>query len=230
MSGVKKAMVSRRYNIAKALSAFEEVLSSGYHEVSSKGISAVVNHALENFQNAYSKQLTTVMYITGAAMAPTLNAKIATDANAYERLVMRTISRPSPRSVSVGDIVAFQSPIASPGSQMEHNVMVRRIAALEGHEMISESAADDAFKIPPGHCWLLADNEAMAPPAVIDSRTFGHLPLSNIMGRIIYFASSRTDHGPVINSPGATEADRAVVEGEVDIDVLFPEEKAEPKA
>lgn len=227
MSSVKKAVFSRRYSIAKALAALEEVFSNGIHEsASSKGISAAVSQAFENFQQAYSRQLTSVIYITGAAMAPTLNATATKDVNAFEKLVMRTIPRPSSRTISVGDVVAFQSPLASPGTQPEHNVMVRRIAAMEGDEMVSDSTADESFSIPRGHCWLLADNEKLSPPAVIDSRTFGHLPLSNILGRIIYFASSRTDHGPVINSPRSTEADRAVVEGEVDIDLLFPEEES----
>jgi hypothetical protein len=34
-----------------------------------------------------------------------------------------------------------------------------------------------------GHCWVLADNEQLAPPHVIDSRSFGPLPLSLVMGR-----------------------------------------------
>jgi len=51
--------------------------------------------------------------------------------------------------------------------------MVRRVAALESHEMISEESEESSFTIPPDHCWVLADNEAMAPPDVIDSRAFG---------------------------------------------------------
>lgn len=34
-----------------------------------------------------------------------------------------------------------------------------------------------------GHCWVLADNESLSPPHVIDSRSFGPLPLSHIVGR-----------------------------------------------
>jgi hypothetical protein len=34
-----------------------------------------------------------------------------------------------------------------------------------------------------GHCWVLADNEQLAPPHVIDSRSFGPLPLDTIVGR-----------------------------------------------
>ena len=36
---------------------------------------------------------------------------------------------------------------------------------------------------PQGYCWVLADNEQLAPPHVIDSRSFGPLPLASIVGR-----------------------------------------------
>lgn len=38
-----------------------------------------------------------------------------------------------------------------------------------------------------GHCWVLADNEQLEPPHVIDSRSFGPLPLSNVVGRCAGF-------------------------------------------
>jgi hypothetical protein len=34
---------------------------------------------------------------------------------------------------------------------------------------------------------VLADNEALEPPEVIDSRSFGPLPLPNVLGRIMYY-------------------------------------------
>ncbi len=82
-------------------------------------------------------------------------------------------------------------------------VMVRRIAAVEGTEMVSEgmSSEEEEFEIPEGHCWVLADNPNMRPPDVIDSRTFGFIPLSNIVGRVIYSGTSTSDHAPVTNSP-----------------------------
>lgn len=55
---------------------------------------------------------------------------------------------------------------------------------------------------------------------VIDSRTFGYIPLTNIVGRVIYAASSRRDHGPVMNNPASVEADQAIIEGEVDVEKL----------
>ena len=52
-----------------------------------------------------------------------------------------------------------------------------------------------------GHCWVLADNPELEPPHVIDSRSFGPLPFSSILGRVMYSARSEKDHGPVENSP-----------------------------
>lgn len=41
-------------------------------------------------------------------------------------------------------------------------------------------------RIPAGHCWVLADNEELGPPDVIDSRAFGYLDMNLIEGRVIY--------------------------------------------
>jgi hypothetical protein len=67
---------------------------------------------------------------------------------------------------------------------------------------------------------VLADNEALKPPEVIDSRAFGALPLSNILGRVMYFASSAARHGRVENNPSAEEADAPVLAAELDLDKL----------
>lgn len=63
---------------------------------------------------------------------------------------------------------------------------VRRIAALENHIMLSSEDDDAQERIPPGHCWVLADNEQLEPPDVIDSRAFGYLDMNLIQGRVIY--------------------------------------------
>ena len=72
----------------------------------------------------------------------------------------------------------------------------------------------------PGHCWVLADNEDLKPSQVIDSRSFGPLPFSNIIGRIMYHAVSATDHGAVDNSEAARIADAPVLETELDVEKL----------
>ena len=70
-----------------------------------------------------------------------------------------------------------------------------------------------------GHCWVLADNEKLEPPAVLDSRVFGPLPAKLICGRILYYGRP-LDHGPVHNSPQATSEDAPVLASELDVDKL----------
>lgn len=124
------------------------------------------------FKEALAQPLTTVMYIAGPAMAPTLNPRAAGgagDAGAREKLIIRRIARPgAPGSVRLADIVAVKSPLDPAGEQ----VMVRRLTALGGMEMVSDDPEDEPFRIPPGHCWLEADNRDLDPPAA-DSRAFG---------------------------------------------------------
>lgn len=57
---------------------------------------------------------------------------------------------------------------------------------------------------------------------MLDSRTFGQIPLTSIVGRVIYSASSRLSHGPIMNNPASVADDQAIIEGEVDVDRLFP--------
>lgn len=47
-------------------------------------------------------------------MAPSLNSRAVKDASAVEKLVVRHLARPSSRSVWVGDVVAFSSPLGKP--------------------------------------------------------------------------------------------------------------------
>lgn len=71
-----------------------------------------------------------------------------------------------------------------------------------------------------GTCWVLADNEALQPPQVIDSRAFGPLPADCIRGRVLYYGRP-TDHGPVQNSPEAAVEDAALLATELDVDKLI---------
>lgn len=200
--------------------------------------------ALVKGMETFRAQLTGVVVLTGAAMQPTLNAgPAAAQGDRIEKLLVRLIPRPAAnRTVFDGDVVAFASPIAGPASSPA--VLVRRVAALEGDEMASDDAEDEAFAVPQasgrrmhfkkaaaamqcgrfldrraahsagrragraahrlppppfcwlqGHCWVLADNEDLAPCDAVDSRTFGPLPLQNIQGRVMYYARDETDHG-----------------------------------
>lgn len=138
--------------------------------------------AISKFKEAYNQQLTSVMYMAGTAMAPALNKAGLEDRDALEKLVVRSIPRPSSRTVLVGDVVAFNSPLTL-GTSSDSNefIMVRRVAAMEGDEMVAsssgqqpvaeeeeEDAADveDLGQVPQGHCWVLADNENLKPSEV----------------------------------------------------------------
>lgn len=68
---------------------------------------------------------------------------------------------------------------------------------------------------------MLADNEELSSQEVIDSRSFGPLQLQNIMGRIMYFAHSKLEHGAVDNSKSSMHADQPVLEAELNIDKMF---------
>ena len=56
---------------------------------------------------------------------------------------------------------------------------------------------------------------------VIDSRTFGFIPMSNIIGRVIYSGTSPSDSAPVVNNPFSADLDQAIIDAEVDPEQLF---------
>lgn len=64
---------------------------------------------------------------------------------------------------------------------------MRRIAAGEGAQLVTDDPEEAPLTIPAGHCWVVADNEDLDPSQVIDSRSFGPLPIENVMGRIMYY-------------------------------------------
>ncbi|KAJ0963739.1 hypothetical protein J5N97_028864 [Dioscorea zingiberensis] len=53
-----------------------------------------------------------------------------------------------------------------------------------------------------------------------DSRFYGPLPMTNIVGRVIYCLSSAVDHGPVQNSHFAMSQDSSVLAVELDVDEM----------
>jgi hypothetical protein len=196
MGAVMKRPVSTRYQWTKLLSATEDFMTE-FSQRSSAGVAEALSAATAKFKETYSKQLTTVIMMTGAAMAPSLNKQATSDKHSYEKLVVRLLPRPSARSVAVGDIVA----------------------ASEQQQLVSDDDKE-TVTIPAGNCWVLADNEELQPPDVIDSRSFGFLPYNSILGRVIYRLRSPEDYGAVVNSTAAFEDDEAVVYSEVDRDKL----------
>ena len=71
------------------------------------------------------------------------------------------------------------------------------------------------------HCWVLADNEDLQTKQAEDSRTFGPLHVSQILGRIIYYVRSQTEHGPVENQKSLSRTDKAILEVELDIEQML---------
>ena len=62
-----------------------------------------------------------------------------------DRLLMRCLPRISGKSVFAGDVVAFKPP---PG--VDGDLLIRRVAAVEGEEMISDDPKDKAFHLKSG--------------------------------------------------------------------------------
>lgn len=120
-------------------------------------------------------------------------------------------------------VVAFQSPWnnTTSGEQIAPNVLVRRVAAAEQHEMVSDDPEEVSFFLPEGTCWVLADNEAVDVPTAGDSRSFGPLPYNLIIGRVLYHARNAHDHGVMHNSAEAMDADAPVLAAELDLDKLI---------
>ncbi|KAH9551749.1 hypothetical protein CY35_09G029000 [Sphagnum magellanicum] len=137
-------------------------------------------------KNVVQGRLTFKRLFKGTEMTPTF-------ASHGETLLIRSLPRPSPRSVFVGDVVMLEDP---DNPQRE---LVRRVAALEGEEMLSSNDNEEGFKLQPGTCWVLCDNGGISPKEAVDSRSFGPLPLSNIIGRAIYCSRSPVEHGFVQN-------------------------------
>jgi inner membrane protease subunit 1 len=159
------------------------------------------------FKNLLQGRLTFKHLVKGVEMTPTF-------ASQGETLLIRPLPRPSPRSVFVGDVVMLKDP------ENPEIKLVRRVAALEGEEMVSSSTVEKPFRLPSGSCWVLCDNETLSPkvPECRDSRSFGPLPISNIIGRAIYGTRSPVDHGFVVNSDDAMHADSPVLAVELDVE------------
>lgn len=145
-------------------------------------------------------------------MEPTFSAQ-------GETLLIRKIPAPCTRSVFVGDVVVLKDPR---DSRMER---VRRVAAIEGDEMVSLNENDRPFEIEKGACWVLCDNESVKTQDAADSRTFGPLSMGNILGRVIYTMQSSSDHGQVRNSEEAMQEDSPVLAVELDLDELSENDK-----
>ena len=200
---------SMRYLFTRLKLGLDETLAQ--MQTTTASLPIAVQKGLE----AYRKELTSVIHQPGTSMAPVLNAKGLTDPSAMEKLLLRIFPGPSFNSLYTGDIVALQSPLTA-----ERQVLVRRLAAVEGEEMVSDDPDLESWSLPDGHCWVLSESATFKAnaPNDIDSRSFGPLPVQNIIGRVIYQAASPTEHGPTSNSPEAMDDDAVVLDAELDVE------------
>lgn len=186
--------------------------------------------ALPAALDAVPRRVTSTLFLAGAAMAPALNRGALSDRSSIEGLLLWRA--PGGCAARVGDVVAFLAPAdppLAPGAALEATgaVLVRRVAAIAGDVLTADAdegggGEAEETSVPPGHVWVLADNEALPPPAARDSRTLGFIPTSSILGRVIYAAASAGDHAPVDGLPRATAAGAAgVLAAELDVGALL---------
>ncbi|KAF9607868.1 hypothetical protein IFM89_003572 [Coptis chinensis] len=149
----------------------------------------------------------------GEEMAPTIGAQGGT-------LLVRKLPHADPTRVFVGDVVLVKDP------EKPDDYLVRRLAAIEGYEMVSSDEKDEPFVLEKDECWIVSDNEAVKAKEAKDSRTFGPLPMTDIVGRVIYCLRTAIDHGPVQNSQFSMRRDSPVIEVELDVDEMAKNHKA----
>ncbi|CAL5425072.1 unnamed protein product [Camellia sinensis] len=181
------------------------------------------------WKNLFQGKLTYLHWNKGEEMVPTIAAQGGT-------LLVRKIPEAEPTivgvekaischdlklqpaealvSVFVGDMVVLKDP------QKTDNYLVRRLAAIEGYEMVSTNEKDVPFVLEKDQCWVLSDNENLKPKEANDSRRFGPLPMTDIVGRVIYSLRTAMDHGPVKNSHLSMRRDSSVLAVELDVDEM----------
>ncbi|XP_022156611.1 uncharacterized protein LOC111023476 [Momordica charantia] len=165
------------------------------------------------WKNLFQGKLTYLHWTKGEEMTPTVGGQGGT-------LLVRKLPAVDPTRVFVGDVVVVKEP------EKPQNYLVRRLAAIEGYEMASTDEKDEPFVLEKDQCWVLADNEKLKPKEANDSRTFGPVPMSDIVGRVIYCLRTAVDHGPVQNSYFSMRKDSPVLEVELDVDEMAKNHKA----
>lgn len=65
------------------------------------------------------------------------------------------------RQVFVGDVVMLKDP------DKPDDYLVRRLAAIEGYEMVSKDEKDEPFVLEKDQCWVMSDNEALKPKVAV---------------------------------------------------------------
>ncbi|KAK6164269.1 hypothetical protein DH2020_001133 [Rehmannia glutinosa] len=166
------------------------------------------------WRNLFHGKLTFLHWNKGEEMAPMIG-------NYGGTLLVRKIPAADPTRVHVGDVVVVKDPVNS------GDYIVRRLAAIEGYEMASTDEKDEPFVLEKDQCWVLADNQNLKPKQeAYDSRTFGPVTMTDIVGRVIYCLRNAVDHGPVNNSHFSKRQDSPVLEVELDVDEMAKNHKA----
>jgi len=183
-----------------------------------------ITETAEMFQREYLRPTTIVGRLNQNVIGTTHSAIKSRDFFSPVTLVIRRLGNPDIRSVYVGDLVATKAqsddPDGSSEKTKEEPLVIRRVVAEEGTEIVSTVSEEEPFELPSGHVWLLPDNDELSVKESMDSRTLGPVSYNDIVGRVVYYCKSPVDHGQVDNSTYAMEEDRAIVDCEVDPDEL----------
>ncbi|ESW16886.1 hypothetical protein PHAVU_007G192500 [Phaseolus vulgaris] len=165
------------------------------------------------WKNFFQGRMTYLHWNKGEEMAPTIDGKAVT--------LVRNLPTADPTRVFVGDVVLLKDP------EKPDNYLVRRLTAIEGYEMVSTDENDESFTLEKDQCWVEAENEKLkAKQEANDSRTFGPVQMTDIVGRVIYCLRSAVDHGRVQNSYFGMRKDTPVLEVELDVDEMAKSHKA----
>ncbi|XP_077225325.1 mitochondrial ATP-independent inner membrane protease subunit 2-like isoform X2 [Tasmannia lanceolata] len=165
------------------------------------------------WKNVFHGKLTYLHWNRGEEMAPTITGQGGT-------LLVRKLPTPDPTRVFVGDVVVLKDP------ENSDSHLVRRLAAIEGYEMASTDENDTPFVLEKDQCWVVSDNDTLKAKEARDSRTFGPVPMTGIVGRVVYALRTAVDHGPVPNSRLGMQKDSPVLAVELDIDEMAKNQKA----
>ncbi|XP_072966527.1 mitochondrial ATP-independent inner membrane protease subunit 2-like [Typha angustifolia] len=204
-------MVSLSTWVRYAANKFEYSLSLSWKKYNVGQINArELSDAI--WKNFFQGKLTFLHWTKGEEMSPTVAGNCGT-------LLVRKLPSPTPTQVFVGDVVLLKDP------ERSDDFIVRRLAAIEGYEMVSTDEKDEPFVLEKDQCWVLSDNGSLKTKEARDSRLFGPVPMTDILGRVIYALQSAVDHGPVENSHLAMNQDSSVLAVELDVEEMAKNSK-----
>ncbi|KAJ4776327.1 Peptidase S24/S26A/S26B/S26C family protein [Rhynchospora pubera] len=204
-------MVSLSTWVRYAAKKFEYSVSLGWkkYNVGQINVTELSDAIWKNF---FQGRLTFMHWTKGEEMIPIISSG--------GTLLVRKIPSPTPTQVFVGDVVLMKDP------EKSDNYIVRRLAAIEGYEMVSTDEKEEPFVLDMDQCWVLSDNSSLKSKEARDSRLFGPVPMTDIFGRVIYSLRSAVDHGPVENSRSAMIQDRPVLAVELDVEEMAKNSKS----